>query len=227
MLNFLSNIDYKSLGEQIFANTILLAILGWLAKSWAERKLERLKGDQAKQLEQARAEISGLSAHLQSGIEKRMRVFETHFKLEFSSYRELWVDCDSTFVIANQTLRYLQLMPISNENWDEEKSAAVKRFDQCRDMYTNIRRKRPFIAQEIADLSEELARGCLVIAEMYKDVLFQEKYTIDHNRKFDRKPYVIQIIEKLNELNIIYSRTATSISNRIDKLYTAEFSLSE
>ena len=223
--DYLAGIDYKSVGQQLLANTVLVGAVGWIAKLWAERSLERLRGEQTKQLEKTRAEIENLSTELKSGIEKRMRVFETHFNLEFSSYQELWKDCDEVLTIASQTLSYIQMTPNSPADWEEEKEEAITRYDRCRELFTDVRRRRPFIAEEIADSSEKLAIGCLKIADKYKNVLLQDKKCTEKSEFFDRKPFINEVNDELGGLEKLYKGTATLISKRIDKLYVADFSL--
>jgi hypothetical protein len=154
-----------------------------------------------------------------------MRVFETHFKLEFASYRELWGACDEAMVIASQTLGYLQMTPTSPESWEEEKGEAIKRYDRCREVYANVRRKRPFIAAEIAETSEKLTLGCLKVSDSYKSVFVAYKECNEKGAFFDRKPFIEETDQNLNELDELYKRTAVLISKRIDKLYVADFSL--
>lgn len=224
MWTVFASLDYKALGTQVLANSAIIGVAGWIAKSWAERRLEAIKGAQSRKLEETKGDIERITSRLNAGLEKRKLVFETHLNLEFSSYQELWSYCDECYVIANQTLGYIQREPVDDAAWEEEKDEVIVRYDQCREIYTSIRRLRPFIKESVADQSIELARVCLRIASMYKDVYLADmKSRKRDERNFDRKPFIKGISTDLKVASSTYDDVAELISNRIDKLYIADF----
>ena len=105
MWDYLATLDFGSIATQLSTNTLILAIGGWIAKIWADRRFEAIKGQQTIQLEATKGEIGRLAAQLNAGLEKRRLVFETHFKLEFESCQEVWRLADDAHVIAAQTLQ--------------------------------------------------------------------------------------------------------------------------
>jgi hypothetical protein len=224
MWNFLSGLDYSALAVQVATNSVVLAIGGWIAKTWADQRFEAAKGEQARQLESAKGEIARLGSQLNAGIEKRKLVFETHFNLEFSNCQEIWNLCDEAYTIAAQTLQYIQREPTEAEHWQSEKEQVIARYDRCRDIYMSVRRIRPFIAKSIADEANELARSCLRIANDYMGVYIEDMKGREKGEYFDRKPFITEMNSDLGKVSKMYDGVAEQISLRIDKLYVADFS---
>lgn len=222
MWEYLVGLDYGSIVTQLTTNTLILAIGGWIAKIWADRRFEAIKGEQAIQLEATKGEIGRLAAQLNAGLEKRRLVFETHFDLEFKSCQEIWKLTDEAHVIAAQTLQYIQREPLDEEAWATEKTAAIERYDRCLDISTSVRRIRPFISKNIADDANDVARKCLLIAKKYKDVYIEDMNTRTELPRFDRRPYMQEINADLGEIGETYDRIADQISSRIDSLYVAD-----
>lgn len=224
MWEHLSNLDYKALGVQLLANSAVIGVAGWIAKTWAEQRLESVKGSQARELEKTKAEIDRISSELNAGLDKRRMVFETHFNLEFSSYQELWRYCDDCFVIASQTLQYIQREPVDDDALEEEKVNLIARYDDCRELYSKVRRLRPFIESSVADKSIDLAHRCLLITNTYKDVFLSDIKGRKSGEYFDRRPFIKEIADELVTAGSTYDEVAKLISQRIDKLYIADFS---
>lgn len=224
MWDYLATLDYGSIATQLTTNTLILAIGGWIAKTWADRRFQAIKGDQALQLEATKGELAQLSAKLNAGLEKRKLVFETHFNLEFKSCQEVWELCDEAHVIAAQTLQYIQREPIDDSTWSSERTEAIARYDRCLDICTSVRRMRPFITKRIADDANELASKCILIAKIYKEVYIADMASRTETPRFDRKPYIRDISSDLGDIREIYDRIAERISDRIEQLYVADFS---
>ncbi len=62
MWDYLATLDFGSIATQLSTNTLILAIGGWIAKIWADRRFEAIKGQQTIQLEATKGEIGRLSS---------------------------------------------------------------------------------------------------------------------------------------------------------------------
>lgn len=223
MLDFFAGLDYGFIFGQLTTNAVILSIGGWLAKLWADKRFEAIKGAQAIQLEVTKGKMEQLGAQLNAGIEKRKLVFETHFNLEFKSCQDIWSLCDEAHVIAARSLTLIQLHPVDDDAWDTGKVEAIERYDRCLEIFTSVRRLRPFISKDVADDAKELAFCCLNTAKKYKDVYICDMKTRTEEAFFDRKPYIKEMSTELAEIEGIYDRIADQISSRIESFYVVDF----
>ena len=232
MADLLSSLpDVPTFVQALLANTTVIAIVAWIAKLWADRRIESIKGDQARKLEEVKGdqareievlkgELANISRELQAGIDKKMMVFKTHFELEFQNYRDLWSYCDEAVTIAFQTRQYYQHDPVDDAAAAEGKAAAIARYDTCRIALDNVRKQRPFIARDISDAARDLLQQCLKIAQDYMEVY---SYLIDPQSGFDRKLILADLAEELRSVRTSYDTTAELIATRLSRMYVADF----
>ena len=211
--------------QGLAANAVVLGIISWLAKLWANKRIEDIKGKQAqllqnlkseqnKSIEELKGEISNLSKKYQSDLDRNSMIFKTHFDIEFTSYKELWAECDSAYDIANQCLSYYQRQ-YKDEDLESGKQTAISNYDICRLTLNKIRESRPFIDQEICDLSILLAKGCVGISHEYMDLYPHWKNNVNQN------VVIKNLKEELEDLEAQYSDLARFISKRISSMYVA------
>jgi hypothetical protein len=217
--------------QALLANATVVGAVGWLAKLWADKQIELIRGDQARKLEETKGaqtrelaalkgDLTNIGHQFQAGLDQKMMVFKTHFELEFKSYRELWALCDDAANIAYQTLQYFQLSPVDDEAKAEEKADSIKRYDKCRVALDKIRKLRPFIAKEVATAATEIVTQCLSITKTYKDAYS----TINRpDIVVDRNVYIKDTAEQLDKVRSNYERTADLIAHRISQMYVGEF----
>jgi len=210
------------------ANAVVLGIGGWLGKTWADGRLETLKGAQAVKLEEVKGEqnksieemkgqISNINKQFQAAVERNLLVFKTHFDLEFEHYKDLWTDCDDAMNVAAQTLRLYDLEPTTTEAESEERDRSIERYDDVREALDRVRKKRPFISKDVADKAVELITGCVKIAEEYKDVFPRRN---DEGR--DRLLQMTVVQNDVRELRKLYDQVADNIAIRIKGMYVNE-----
>ncbi|QSY94835.1 hypothetical protein J2J97_02500 [Rhizobium bangladeshense] len=225
--------DANTFIQTLAANTIVVGIVAFIARLWADRKiqivkgeqarlLESLKGTQSSELEELKAQLTKVSKIVQAGIDTKIMVFKTHFELEFKSCQELWELSDNSYNIAFQTLRLIDQQPLTEEFRAEGKVQAIARYDECRLALDAARKKRPFVDKNVGDKARELLVVCLGVAARYKDIY--EPMTADGGHRFDRSSYIEDTKNDTSRAEGLYDSLAASISDRIARMYISDFS---
>jgi len=224
--------------QTLVSNSIVLGVIAWLAKIWADKKIEALKGAQAEklellkgsqaqkieevkgsqtaQLESLKGDVANLGRDFQANLDKRMLVFQTHFDIEFKAYQEIWGKCDEAADLAAMTLGYVQRVPLDDSAKEEERVDSIRRYDVCREALIDVRRKRPFVTKEISDLSKEVIVRCVNVTDSYRTAY--PKMT--KNTEFDRRYLIQETKIKIDEMAADLDRLGDLIANRISSLYT-------
>ncbi|PDS41138.1 hypothetical protein CO668_30815 [Rhizobium anhuiense] len=224
--------DAKTFIQNLAANAVVVAIVAFIAKLWADRQieivkgqqargLETLKGEQSAKLEALKGELTKVGKIVQAGIDTKMMVFRTHFELEFKSCQELWSLCDDSVNIAFQTIQYYGLTPLTEELRVEGKQGAIERYDTCRLALDAARKKRPFVDKAVGDKARELLMACLAEANTFKQIYGA---MTDPKDNFDRTPYIKQTKSELVKVQALYDELAALISDRIASMYISDFS---
>lgn len=222
--------------QSLLGNAVVLGVIAWLGKGWADRRLEAVKGghaaqlegvkgEQSKALEAVKAELANLGREVQAGVEKKMMIFKTHFELEFKNYREIWSYCDISLNIACQTSAYYELQALDEQSAAAEKKASVERYDTARIALDTVRKHRPFIAKDIADKSIALLTKALSLIQTYKDVY--PKMSGADGANFDRGDFIREAREECRAMRTMSDELATMIAARISRMYVADFGETE
>lgn len=207
------------LSTAITSNVIVVAVFGWFAQRWAVKRLEALKLENSQALEKTKSELSAMRDELKANIDKRMMVFQTHFELEFGNYRRLWEMCDDAYNLAARVPQYYDSSWIDDETKAAEKKTSVEMYDMCREYLDEARKMRPFIAEDISDVSREALRKCVAVTREYMIVYDAMHKDEDGEKYWDRKPVRAKTVSELEEIEAGYKNLSILISRRIDALY--------
>lgn len=223
--------------QALLANSVVIGVVGWLAKVWADRNVEALKGVQTKQIEELKGfqaqtleqikglqsaqlellkgDVANLGRKFQASMEQRMLVFKTYFDMEFKAYQEIWSKCDEAADLAAMTLQYVQRVPTDDVVKEEERIDSIRRYDVCREILNEIRKKRPFITRKISDQSKDVLERCVNITDLYRQTY---RYMTD-DASFDRKQLIREIAGDVDAMGQQYADLGDVIADRIAQLY--------
>ncbi|WP_121119971.1 hypothetical protein [Croceibacterium ferulae] len=225
--------DITTAAQALLANTAVVGIAAWIGKGWVERRLQMLKaahaeqlegvkGEQARALESVKSDLSNMGRSFQASVDKKMMVFKTHFEIEFQAYRDIWTLCDQSHDYAAQALALFDRKPIDDEAAEEERTASVRRYDDCRLALEAGRRHRPFVDKAIADNVIKLLRIAVEVTESYKDV-YRISIIERAHQDFDRSYHIDEARGKLRDMRTLSDTIADQISARIARMYVADF----
>ncbi len=147
-----------------------------------------------------------------------MLVFRTHFDVEYKNYLELWGACDASYDLASQALALYQLSPADEQARKEGETDAISDFDKCREALADVRRRRPFIQQNVCDAAVNLLRECTIIRQEYMRLY-------DHMHKdnsIDLREIIKDTKERLETVRADYDGVARLIADRVQRMYVVD-----
>jgi hypothetical protein len=211
--------ELSPISAAITSNVLVVGVFGWLAQKWAEKRIETIKFANTTELEKTKSELAGIRDEFKANLDKRMMVFQTHFELEFGHLRRLWEICDEALDYAAQIPRLYEVSWIDEETMISEKERAVEMYDACVSRLGDARRMRPFIPRQVADLSKEMMRLCVIVTQEYMHVYDAMHEDHEDGEYWDRNPARLKATRDIEEARAIYEQTSDLISERISSLY--------